>query len=37
MNAKAEEQLKNSIRLGRQPPFPEFEDARKILKGMEKK
>jgi putative PEP-CTERM system TPR-repeat lipoprotein len=31
---KAEEQLKNSIRLGRQSPFPEFENARKVLGKM---
>jgi Tfp pilus assembly protein PilF len=34
MNAKAEEQLKNSIRLGRKPPFPELDEAKKLLEGI---
>jgi putative PEP-CTERM system TPR-repeat lipoprotein len=37
MQDKAEEQLKNSIRLGRISPFPEFQEAQEILSGINKK
>ncbi|MBI5055406.1 MAG: PEP-CTERM system TPR-repeat protein PrsT [Nitrospirae bacterium] len=36
MEDKAEEQLKNSIRLGRQTPFSEQENAQKTLEAMKK-
>ncbi len=37
MNDRAEEQLKNAIRLGRKNSFPGFEDTQKLLKGITQK
>jgi len=36
MVEKAEKQLKNAIRLGNPSPFPELNDAKKILEGLKK-
>ncbi len=36
MDVKAEEQLKNAVRLGRKTSFPELEETKKILEGMNK-
>jgi putative PEP-CTERM system TPR-repeat lipoprotein len=37
MNARAAEQLKNAIRLGRVTPFPEIDDAQKLLESINRK